>query len=177
MPTGVLALRIHNAPGPPQHGTFRDRATEPLEQRLNGFLARMAESSRTLREQREAAEKERQRQATEERRRQEQERKDEVTRARFRFLEQQARLWHRKQQVLAYVEAVRAELNDAEVTPKERETAERWLEWADEYLKRRNPLGLLRWNPLITREDRLYYRFAWNGGYGEEDEWLETWSG
>ena len=94
-----------------------------------------------------------------------------------RFLEQQARLWHRRRQVLEYVEAVRAHLKDADVSPKECATAEGWLDWADEYLRRRNPLGLLLWNPLITREDRLYYTYAWHGMYGEMDEWLETWRG
>jgi thioredoxin reductase (NADPH) len=37
IPNGKLVLRVENAPGFPQHAMFRDRANEPLEQRLNGF--------------------------------------------------------------------------------------------------------------------------------------------
>ena len=175
VPTGVLALRIVNAPSRPQHATWRDRAKLPLEDRLNEFLAGLAESAKALKEQREEAERQRQRWAEEEKRRQEKEQRAQVVRARFRFLEEQARLWRRRQQVLNYVAEVRARLDDPGFKPEERACGERWLEWADDYLKRRDPAGLLFWNALIERDDRLFSHYAWSGGYGQRDEWFDLW--
>ena len=47
----------------------------------------------------------------------------------------------------------------------------------DDYFRNRESFVLVFWTTLITREDRLYHQYAWQSGYGEKDEWLETWRG
>ena len=79
--------------------------------------------------------------------------------------------------MLAYLDAVRGQCDDPSITQQERETAEGWLRWAEDYFNQRRPLDLLFCNPLFGREDGIFHHFVWSGRYGENDEWLETWRG
>ncbi len=103
----VLALRITNSPAHSQRAMVRDRAKDPVEQRLNTFLARLAETAKLLKVRREEAELQRQKWAAEEKAREEARQKAEVENARFRRIEHLARLWQRREGLLAFVAAVK----------------------------------------------------------------------
>jgi hypothetical protein len=173
VPTGTLVLRIKDAPGPLQHGVFRDRVTLKLEQRLNGFLARMAESARLLKEQREAREEEQRKWEAEARAREETRQIAEVEGARFRRIERLARLWQRREAVRGFVEAVKERMKVArrELVP----AAQAWVEWAEKYLDEHHPEDPLFFEPLLDRKSNGYYH--WTGHFGDGNEWFEQWGG
>jgi hypothetical protein len=173
MPTGTLALRIGNAPGHPHHGRVQDRANDQVEQRLNQFLARLAESARILKAQREAAELQRRKWAADEKARQEAQEKAEVEGARFRRVEHLARLWQRRETLLRFVAAVKERMKEArpELVP----AAQAWVDWAEAYLDDHRPTDPLFFEPLLERNAPRFHHFRWTGGYGERDEWLERW--
>lgn len=174
---GTLVLKVWASDGFGHPTRFEDEKNRTLESQLGGFVAAFVKVATEARTRREAREEQQRRWAAEEAVRQKQERIHELTRARFRFLEQQSRLWHRQQQVLAFLEAVRAQVADPCCTEQERATAEGWLGWAEDYFHQRRPVDLLFCNPLFSREDSIYHHYSWSGSYGENDEWLETWRG
>ena len=150
---------------------WKDRAKEPLEQRLNGFLARLAESARVLKEQREAEEERRKKREADEKARAEARQKAEVEGARFRRVERLARLWQRREEMLAFVAAVKERMKVArpELVP----AAQAWVDWAEKYLEDHRPTDRLFFEPLLDRGKEGFYR--WTVGYGQRDEWLESW--
>jgi len=174
VPTGTFVLRIGNAPGHPQKAMMRDRAHEPLEQRLNGFLARLAESARLVKAEREAAELQRQKRAAAEKARQEAQEKAEVEGARFRRVEHLARLWRRREYLLGFLAAVKERMKVArpELVP----TAQAWVDWAEAYLEHHRPVDVLFFEPLLDRDASGFHHWRWTPGYGERDEWLEGWN-
>lgn len=176
-PVGTLVLKVWASDGFGYPMRFEDEKDRTLESQLGRFVAAFVALANDARSRREAREEQHRQWAAEEEVRQKQEREHELTRARFRFLEQQSRLWHRQQQVLAFLEAVRTQTADPCLTERERETAEGWLRWAADYFDQRRPVDLLFCNPLFGREDSIYHHFSWSGRYGENDEWLETWRG
>lgn len=174
---GTLVLKVWASDGFGYPTRFEDEKNRTLESQLGRFVAAFVTVANEARTRREAREEQHRRWAAEEEVRQKQEREHELTRARFRFLEQQSRLWHRQQHVLAFLEAVRAQSTDPRITEQERLIAEGWLRWAADYLDQRRPVDLLFCNPLFSRDDSIYHHFSWSGRYGENDEWLETWRG
>lgn len=172
VPNGKLVLRIGNAPGYPQHAMFRDRANDPLEQRLNGFLARMMESAGLIKAQREAEELERQTREARKKAREDAQQTAELEGARFRRVEYLARLWKRREAVLMFVAAVKAGMKDAR--PELIPAAQAWVNWIEAHLEEYNPADVLFFEPLLTRDTRAFYR--WSLGGRERDEWLEEWT-
>ena len=171
VPTGILALRIENASGHPQRATMRDQATGRLEQRLNGFLARLAEEAKALKAQREAAELQREKWAAAEKAREEARQKAEVEAARFRRVDHLARLWQRRETLVGFVAAVKERMKIArpELVP----AAQAWVDWTEAYLEEHRPVDVLFFEPLLGRNVEGFYH--WTGSYGERNEWLEEW--
>jgi hypothetical protein len=171
VPNGKLVLRIGNAPGYPQHAMFRDRANDPLEQRLNGFLARLAESAVLIKVRREAEEQRARERVAKQKAREEARMKVAVERARFRRVEHLARLWQRREALLGFVSAVKEGMKDArpELVP----AAQAWVNWMEAHLEERNPVDVLFFEPLLGPESPDLN--DWVGGDRERDEWLDEW--
>ena len=168
-PTGVLVLRIHNSPVHSLRAALRDRTKEPLEARLNEFLARLAETARLIKAKREADELQRQKWEAEQRAREEARQKAEVEAARFRRMDHLARLWQRRETLLAFVAAVKERMKVArpELVP----VAQAWVDWIAAYLEDRRPVDVLFFEPLLDRNSDGFYH--WTGSYGERNEWLD----
>lgn len=136
VPTGKLSLRIQGwSPGARQSWT--DGKTQRLENCLNQFvvgLVVVAENARTRRLERE--ERERQYRAAEEERIRELQRREEEA-ARARALIHAADQWDTARNVRSYLRQVRESLeHQPEISLEMRE----WLEWAEEFADRIDPL-------------------------------------
>lgn len=171
VPTGILTLRIPNAPCLPQHASWRDRAKEPVEQRLNAVLAGMAEAARGIRERREAQERAKQEWEEKEKRIAEARRKAELEGARFRRLEHLAMLWQRRETCLKFLSAVKERMKVAR--PELIPTAQAWIEWAEAYFEDHQPTDPLFFEPLLEHRSQGYHH--WTVGYGQRDTWVDEW--
>lgn len=176
-PDGVLVLKLVGLPW--TDGVrlwWADKQTAKLEDRLNEVMAVLPVVAERLRLHNEEVERQRQEREQAERRRQEALERAEVRVARFRFLEEQAELWERRERVLAYVRAVRERLERGEWGEKQKATAEQWLAWAGAYLGECDPTNLLFLNELLTADSKLFPSYRYSPRYGEaRDEWLALW--
>jgi len=75
--------------------------------------------------------------------------------------------------MLAFVAAVKERMKVArqELVP----AAQAWVDWVEKYLEDHRPTDPLFFEPLLDRSKQGFYR--WTVGYGQRDEWLETWRG
>ena len=63
-------------------------------------------------------------------------------------------------------------LDETDWTLKQREAAEQWLAWADDYLKRCDLTTLLFLNPMLKADDGLFSHCRYSPRYHERDGWM-----
>lgn len=140
VPSGRLAMVIRNSWGHSVSKTYCETESRPLEERLNDFVVAVIRAAH------EEAENQRRRREEEERRRaaeelriaEERRRRLEV--ARRQALEDQAQRWSRSHTLKKYLAAVRARAEAAFGGLDPRSEFASWLEWAEAYAQRLDPL-------------------------------------
>lgn len=158
IPTGSLAIRVVNHPGPSQAATVRDRTGTPLESRLGTVLGMMRDAARRLRENREAEERRRKAWEEENRRREEERRRAELERARFRRMDALVDRWRRHEALRSFLDVVRERIKVAR--PKLVPVAQGWIDWAEEYLEKDHPEDALFFEPLLEHGSSAFWQYA-----------------
>jgi hypothetical protein len=161
VPTGVLAIRVINSPGQPQHATVRDRAGASLEDRLNEVLARMAEAARLIREDREARERQRRKWEEEEKRRAEARQRAELEQARLRRVHELVEVWQMQNALRGFLDVVRKRMEV--VRPEFIPVAQAWIDWVEEYLDSNQPADPLFLEPLIQPGTSDFWHYSTPG--------------
>lgn len=175
-PTGALVLKIEGLPVYGSRGLcWADTKKVPLEERLNEFMAGLIDSAAARKIWRAEQERLRLEREDQQRKAAEKEARARLERARMRFFEEQASLWHRRERLRTFLVAVKERLASGEHSTQERAHAEEWIAWADAYLRSRDSAAIPFFNPLFKEDDRLFGHYAWRGGYNERDAWFDLW--
>jgi hypothetical protein len=158
IPTGSLAIRVMNHPGPSQAATVRDRTSAPLESRLGTVLSLMKDAARRLRENREAEERRRKAWEEDSRRREEERRSAELERARFRRMDALVDRWRKHEELRSFLDVVRERMKVAR--PKLVPMAQGWVDWAEAYLEKDHPEDALFFEPLLEHGSSAFWQYA-----------------
>jgi hypothetical protein len=146
-PSGRLTLRIGDSYS---NSGVTDKPPQLIEQRLNHFLRTLVRRAlelkheRTMREDRER----RWRIHDDDRRGRQQVRDSE--RLRVRRLRTLAAEWSRRERTMKFVAAVEQRMAEGGPEAPDRETAERWIQWAKSHLQKSDPVGTLMKEPWPT---------------------------
>jgi hypothetical protein len=175
-PTGALILKLEGLPVYGSRGLrWADKQKAGLEERLNEFMVGLIDTAVAVK----AWSTEQVRLKLEreevERRAAEKEARAGLERARLCFLEEQADLWHRRERLTQYLDALRRRSESGQHSPEEQSCALKWMKWAEDYLSQRDTTAIPFFNPLIQPGSRMFDEYNWHGRYGEKNEWFDFW--
>lgn len=138
-PTGQLRIELIYA-----DGTGRKKWSDGKRQRLEDMLASVFEgiyaAAHARKKWREEMERERREREAAERRRREEQKRREAEEARRRALETQAERWRQSRTLSAYLDEVERHVARRTLSPEERQAYEEWMTWAQQHVRRLDPL-------------------------------------
>ena len=150
IPSGKLALVLRDTWGLSVHRSWDESESRRLEERLNEFVvAVVARAEEQLESARRAEEHARQRREADELR-WERERQQQLEVAKIAALTRQADAWERSHCIALYLAAVRSAARQARVEVAPGWPLGDWIAWAEEYVRRLDPLN----DPLKTLPTR-----------------------